>query len=79
MAPKNVIPQSSRKVIQSTSQRSTTTSVGSSGVMTRNMTKADAAMAMKHTAVTVKAQSCKITNLGPNLPEGVDQIASQSL
>jgi len=40
MAPKNAIPQSSRKIVQSASQGLTTASVASGGVMTRSITKA---------------------------------------
>ena len=78
MGPKNAILQSSWKVIQLTSQGSTTANVTYSEVMTRNIGKAVVTMAMRQLAVIVPSQSRKIQNLGPNLVEAVNQIASHS-
>ena len=58
MAPKNIISQSSKKTIQSTSQGSTTASTASGGVMTRSMIKITAATAIEQSIVTM------IQNLG---------------
>ena len=71
MAPKNANPQLSRKVVRSTSQGSTTSSIISSGVMTRSIAKAAAVIAMKQSIGAVPSQSRKIRSLDPNLLEGV--------
>ena len=71
MAPKNAIPQLSRRAVRSTSQGSTTAGITFSGVMTRSMAKAAAVIAMKQSIGAVPSQSRKIPSLDPNLLEGV--------
>ena len=79
MAPKNAIPQLSRRAVRSTSQGSTTASITSSGVMTRSMAKATAVIAMKQSVRTVPSQSRKIPSLDSNLLEGVNEVTSHPL
>ena len=79
MAPKNAIPQPSRKAVRSTSQGSTTASVTSGGVMTRSMAKAAAVIAIKQSVGIVPSQSRGIPSLDSNLPEGVNKVHSHPL
>jgi len=52
MAPENVVAQSLRKTVRSSSQRSTTTSVASGRVMARSIAKAATTFAREQAIVT---------------------------
>jgi len=79
IAPKNVIPQSSRKSTQSISQGSATISATSGGVVTISMAKVVAVTIIEQLVVPVLLQSCKIQNFSPKVPNGVDQTTAHDL
>ena len=79
MASKNLIVQSSRKAIRSTSQGSTAVNVASGGVMTRSITKAAASSAKEQAIVIVTSKLHNAPNGNSKTANGVTQIAPDAL
>jgi len=79
VAPKNGVPQSSRKATRSTSQGSTAASTASGGVVARSIAKAAAITAIEQPVVTVPSNSHKIQNFNSKVSHGVDPSATQAL